>query len=57
VRTPNIALCPVRGLLIMVYNYREFVSGMVAFLYADEYRARGRGLIRLVSAARTNVIR
>jgi len=41
----------------MIYVYREFVSGMVAFFYADGYRARGRGLVKLVTAARTNVIR
>lgn len=35
----------------------EFVSGMVAFFFADGYRARGRGLVKLVNAARTNVIR
>jgi len=35
----------------------DFVSGMVAFFFADGYRARGRGLIKLINAARTNVIR
>lgn len=44
-------------LLTTVYICREFVSGMVAFFYADGYRARGRGLVKLVTAARTNVIR
>ena len=43
--------------LITVYICREFVSGMVAFFFADGYRARGRGLIKLTNAARTNVIR
>ena len=55
--SPVAPSCPLCERLIMIYVYREFVSGMVAFFYADGYRARGRGLVKLVTAARTNVIR
>ncbi|KII89226.1 hypothetical protein PLICRDRAFT_53690 [Plicaturopsis crispa FD-325 SS-3] len=45
---PKVLDYPIRSLV----QSWEFVSGLVAFLYADSRRARIHGLIRLVQAAR-----